>query len=503
MRCRTRSCIFRPAVFLCCLLIGTMSARAAGRDPAAGIPNDAELESAAATIGTITIVRDNVFDLSQPGEDYRLYALANRLHVRTQDAVIRAQILIEPGDRFSRRLLEESERLLRRNRYLFDASIQVASYADGVVDIEVRTRDVWTLVPDVSFSRTGGEDKWRVGIIENNLLGRGTRLRFAYEENVDRDVTLFEVVDTNLFRTRADLLMQVADSSDGDASRFRLQRPFFSLDSRWSAGVDLSTRRVENRFFELGNEAAEYREDAEFYSLFGGLSGGLQNGWVRRWTAGLVFDDRQFSSVQDPRFPELLPENRRFVYPFIGLEILEDNFQTAENRQQFERTEDFLLGARFSASLGYASESLDSDRNALLYRASASRGFGSLRSTALLIGGAVSGRIDDGNAANTLLSANARYFRQQNNNWLFFATLRGAWGSRLNLDNLPVLEAAADCADTRCVTRAAARHCFSPLKNAISPSGIRSGCFVSVSPHLRIPAEPGVVMHLATNHSAG
>lgn len=403
------------------------------------IPSDAELESAGAVIGNITLVRENVFDLSKPGEHYALYGLANKLHIVTRDAVIRSQLLVKPGDRYSRRLLDESARLLRQNGYLFDAALNPDFYANGVVDITVATRDVWTLIPDISLSRTGGADKWRVGLKENNLFGMGTKISFSYEENVDRDVTLFKFSDNNLFRSRAQMLVQLADSSDGGSERFLLRRPFYALDSRWAAGIELNGQEFENRFYDLGNEAAEYRQDSDFYSVFGGISAGLNNGWVRRWTAGLVHDDRQFSAVPDPEYPALLPEDRRFIYPFIGFELLEDDYRTAENRDQFERTEDFLLGIRLSASLGFASEDFDSDRNALLYRANFSRGFGAIETKALLLATGVSGRVEEGDAENTLLTANARYYSQRSKKRLFFMSLQAAWGSDLDLDNLRVL----------------------------------------------------------------
>ncbi|MEM7504429.1 MAG: POTRA domain-containing protein [Pseudomonadota bacterium] len=403
------------------------------------LPNGAELERRGATIGRITFARDNVFDLSQPGEDYRLYGLANRLHVMTKEGVIRSQLLVKPGDRYDERLIEESARILRRNRYLFDASIKVSGYSDGVVDLTVWTRDVWTLVPDVSFSRTGGEDKWRVGIVENNLLGWGTRVKLTYEENVDRDITIFEVSDQNVLRSRTELLLQLADSSDGGTERLAIRRPFFALDTRWSAGFDIGSSDFEERFYDLGNEAAEYRQESNSYSAFGGLSSGLRSGWVKRWTAGVALDEDRFTPALDPEFPVLLPADRRLVYPFIGFEMIEDDFRTAANRDQFERTEDFLLGTRFAATLGYASEALDSDRDSLLYWASFSRGFGKLDKNAWLVRTDVSGRVDDGRSANTLLRLNLRYYSQRTKKRLFFMSLDGAWGDELDLDNLQLL----------------------------------------------------------------
>ena len=267
----------RPFLPLIVAFLATTAA-AQEQQPGAGseLPSDKELEAAGAVIGEIVLQRDNIFDLSDPEENKALYRLANRWHVMTRDEVIRSQLLVVPGQPYSRRLLDESARILRRTRYLFDAKLTPIRYEDGVVDILVQTRDVWTLIPDFSFSRTGGENKWRVGLVENNLLGFGTRVKVSYEENVDRDVTLLEYSDPNVARTRTDLLLQYADSSDGGAERFRLVRPFYSLDATWSAGTDLYHREFETRFFELGEEVAEYRQDGSDFSLFFGASAGVQ-----------------------------------------------------------------------------------------------------------------------------------------------------------------------------------------------------------------------------------
>lgn len=425
------------------LIVAFLAATAAAQEqePAAesNLPSDKELEAAGAVIGDIILQRDNIFDLSNPKENKALYRLANRWHVMTRDEVIRSQLLIVPGQEYSRRLLDESARILRRTRYLFDAKLTPIRYEDGVVDILVQTRDVWTLIPDFSFSRTGGENKWRIGLVENNLLGFGTRVKVAYEENVDRDVTLLEYSDRNVARTRADLLLQYADSSDGGAERFRLVRPFYSLDATWSAGTDLYHREFETRFFELGEEVAEYRQDGSDFSLFFGSSAGVRDGWVRRWTGGVMYDDTDFSEVLEPELPQLIPEDRKLVYPFLSLDIIEDDFRTTTNRNTMERTEDFLLGTRFLAKLGFASESFGADRESLIYDVFFSRGFGSLEKRALLIDTSLTGRVDEGDAANTLVTVNARYYNQQSKKWLFFMGLDGAWGDNLDLDNLQEL----------------------------------------------------------------
>lgn len=403
------------------------------------IPTAAELEAAGAIIGEIILDKQNVFDLSKPGENNWLYRLANRWHIITRDSVIRNQLLIRPGDPFSGRLLEESERLLRQNAFFYDAKIEVVHFEDGVADIRVRTRDLWTLMPGISISRSGGENRLRVSLSERNLLGRGVSLRLNYVDNVDRESTSFQYFDRNLGRTWTSLFLDFTDSSDGETQNVRVIRPFYELDARWSAGGTFFDDRREVSFYDLGDEVAEYAVDRENHTAFFGWSPGLQDGWVRRWTAGFIYDRDLFSPVVDGTLPSLVPDDRTLAYPFIGFELLEDRFESTSNRDQIERTEDFFLGTRIVASLGYATEDFGADRESLLYRFEASRGLGSMSKKALLLSSSFTGRVDDGSSTNQELTADARYYNQVTDKRLFFMTLQGKAGKNLDLDNLVVL----------------------------------------------------------------
>jgi len=400
------------------------------------LPEPAELEAAGAVIGEIIFDKQSVFDLSNPEEDNWLYRLANRLHVITRDSVIRNQLLFRPGDRFSARILEESARLLRKNRFFYDVRVEPARYENGVVDIRVWTRDIWTLIPGLSLSRSGGENRSGVTLSENNLLGHGVSLSLRYSHDVDRESVSFAYFDRNLGRSWTSLFLGLADNSDGKTTDVRINRPFYELDARWSAGVNYRDDSREVSFYDLGNEMAEYAEDANVHSTYIGWSNGLRDGWVRRWVAGFVYDAHRFDPVTDGTLAPLVPEDRKLVYPYLGFELLEDRFESTANRDLIDRTEDFFMGTRLWASLGYAAESFGSDRESLLYRFEASHGFGSIQSKALLVSTAATGRVDDGTAANQEFMLDASYYNKINDKRLSFVTLRGSLGNDLDLDNL-------------------------------------------------------------------
>ncbi|MGH8240260.1 MAG: hypothetical protein ACREXP_25040, partial [Steroidobacteraceae bacterium] len=223
------------------LASAVMSCSAAASEPApvaaeSTVPDAAELERLGAVVGEVFIYNENIFDLADPREAKQLYRLANKLHVRTKPQVIRQQLLFKSGDPYSQRLLDESARILRSARYLYDASVRPVAFEDGRVDIAVRTRDVWTLNPGLSFSRKGGANTVGVELEELNLLGTGTDLEISRISGVDRDSTLIEYKDRHVFDSWVRVRAAYADNSDGSFKALEVEQPFYALDSRWTAG---------------------------------------------------------------------------------------------------------------------------------------------------------------------------------------------------------------------------------------------------------------------------
>ncbi|MCH8117987.1 MAG: BamA/TamA family outer membrane protein [Proteobacteria bacterium] len=399
------------------------------------VPGDHSVESTNAVIGEIVLDKSNVFDLSNPEENNWLYRGANRLHIVTRDKVITKQLLFRSGDKYVPRIVEETERILRGNRYFYDVSIKALQRDDGVVDIKVSTQDVWTLTPELSLSRSGGENRTKFGIEELNLFGRGQAVTVARTDNVDRASTSFEFSDKHLGRSWVSASLRIADNSDGHSNLLSMIRPFYSLDARWSAGASIFDDERRSVLYRLGDEAAEYRHERVFVSAFGGWSAGLKQNHVRRWTYGITYDDNLFSAVPNPTLPAAIPVDRKLVYPFFGVEIVEDRFVKSSNRDQIGRTEDFLMGTRLSAMLGWSDQNFGATTDAVIYQASASRGFGSIDRNALLLAATASGRIASGDTQNTLATLSARYYRHQSEKRLFFATVDVTVGADLDLDN--------------------------------------------------------------------
>ena len=398
------------------------------------VPDDATLEAAGARIGKVVIRALDVFDTSRPDENTWLFRSANRLHINTRESTIADRLLFREGDVYQGRLLEETERLLRDTRYLYDAAVRPVRYADGVVDVEVVTRDVWTLNPGVSFGRKGGESTSGFEIEELNLFGRGSQINLKRKNEVDRTIDTIRYIDRQLGSTWWALELEHSNFSDGGAQRFSLERPFYALDTRRAGGVSLyDTDRIDTRY-DRGERVGEYFVDNRFRSAWYGFSGGLQGRFVTRWSVGVTSDERVFDPVQGSRFKTVVPRDRKLVYPWAEVEWLENDFRAVRNRDQIERTEDFQYGWRAGMRLGYSTTGLDADRNAVVFTSHASKGLELSDKSSLLFAGSLDGRYEEGNFADTLLSASARYYHRQSERRLFYAGLSVDAGEKLDAD---------------------------------------------------------------------
>jgi hemolysin activation/secretion protein len=399
------------------------------------LPTDEELEARGATVGEITVVIKDVFDTSLPEEDKGFYRLANKLHIDTRERVIRRQLLFKSGQPYSRRLLRETERVLRGNRYLFDADIVPVRHADGVVDIEVRTQDVWTLKPSFNFTRSGGENSSGFDLQESNLLGYGKEVTVRQRRNVDRDALYYSYFDPQVFGSWNRFFVSYASNSDGRTRSAVIDRPFYAFDTRWAGGVSAFDSLRTDQRFDLSRAVDEFKHDQQRVEAFAGWSSGWQDGWVWRVQAGGAFERDRFAPTASLISAATLPLDRELAYPFVELSLLEDNFEERRNQDQIERTEDFYSGAAFNARIGRASGTFGADRAAWLWRVSGGNAFESAgRAHTLRMSAAASGRIESGATQNFLSSAAAAYYWRIAKRHLLFASVRGVHGDDLDAD---------------------------------------------------------------------
>jgi predicted DNA-binding transcriptional regulator AlpA len=393
---------------------------------AENIPSDEELERMGAIIGEITFNLQNIFATDTPEENKSFFRLANQLHIKTLQATVEQQLLFQRGDLYAHKKLAESERLLRSRRYLYEVKIRPIAYRDGRVDIEVQTRDVWSLNPNFTIGRRGGANTLGIGVEELNLLGYGKFISASVKSDVDRDTVSLAYQDPQLFGSRWTLAAGYGRNSDGHARSLAIERPFYALDTTWSAGVRWRDDKRIEPIYSLGAVAERYQVLQRGGTMFVGWSRGEVGDWVSRFSTGVTYVDDTATKVSGST---LVPTDAtRLAYPWVGVQLLQDDFQTLKNFDQIGRTEDINLGWQASAQLGVATKSFGSDRDALLLVGALSRGVKlGERSIALLdanINANINKQANPSRENTAFLSTGARYYFRQSPQYLLFTNVR-------------------------------------------------------------------------------
>lgn len=397
------------------------------------VARDTELERRGARIGSVEIQVDEVFEnttrLAAP------YRIANDLHITTQDETVQQQLLFHTGDAYSRRLLDETVRLLRGQRYLNEATVEPVRYheADNTVDVLVRVHDVWTLSPGLSFGRKGGENSTRVKFADTNFLGLGKELSLGRSSNVDRTAWELGYVDPNVLGSWWKLSAGYSSLSDGSESLLSLERPFYALDTRWSAGLTVGDATSDVSRYSLGRVVERLQMQQRRFEIGGGFSEGLHDGWTTRYLGGIRYDARDFAARAGEPLASI-PADRVVAYPWIGFEVIEDQYVSTRNLDQIGRTEDIYLGLSARLEAGFASAALGSTHDGAILNGKVQAGADLGNEQYLIHSLGFSTRIAGDALANASLDWASRYYLRQSVHRVFFAAVSGTITSHRDPD---------------------------------------------------------------------
>jgi len=387
------------------------------------IPSIAELEASGAVIGEIHIRPQNIFNLDDEEENNALFRLANRLHVPTRPPVIQSALLFSRGEKISRRKIEETERLLRASQSLYDVDIRPVAYQNGVVDLEVVSRDTWTIDLTASFSRSGGDNKSSFGLREGNLLGTGISLGFTRSSNVDRSGSEIELIYPQAFDGRTRIALLRGRFDDGKRTALSIDRPFYSFDARFAARAAWDDEDRIDAIYNAGDLVNEYRHRVRTAEISAGWSPGLADGWTQRFSGGGVIRDDRYRAEpgRTPLVP--LPVDHDLRGAFLRYELLEDRFVKVRNHNLIERAEFLAMGFNGRLQITRSLAGQGATRSEWLYSAGVSKGFNPAPGQSLLAGAGVERRVASTGNLLTQASINLRWFAPQSSRWMWFGAL--------------------------------------------------------------------------------
>lgn len=353
---------------------------ATAEEPASPQPTtpDAQL-----IIRNISIVIGDVFEGDDIGAFYRT---VNNLKINTKEWIIRRELKFREGDVYDQFVIDESARYLRALPFLRKVSITTSREGDSI-DVVVYAQDIWTLIPNVSFSIGGGRDKKSVGLAEGNLLGYGKRVEAFYGEEDGRKTIEGVYDDSRFFGTYQRLLLGQFVRSDGFRTIGFWGQPFRTLVDpfAWQTYADVSD--TVGRLFEFGDERFVFRQKHEQVGGAYTFAVGDPETFRQRISFGYeyladTFDDADEQDFDDvdvnpdsvSHDPALLAEDRRFSGPVFMYEHIHPDFISMNYIDRFDRVQDFNLGEEFSARGHLAAAALGSNDDVFLLNLSERQG---------------------------------------------------------------------------------------------------------------------------------
>lgn len=324
-------------------------------------------------ISSIKIIRHQVLDNSGESDiPSSVTNLVNRLHFLTRESVIRRELLFKEGNAYSHALTEETERNLRRLRFVGKAEITVKRQEPGKVDLVVDIEDRWAIFFSSIAEGGGGLREFGCTVGDFNFLGRGQSLTIATTFGSERNSVQLSFGEPRVFSSRWALTTGFARNSDGRSLLLSLYRPFFALSTAWSAGLSWVTDQRVERLYKNGFEAVEFHKSSTVGSAFITRSSGKS--WKKRFSLGYGLDNAAYKPTQkslnhisagngQKLDPQLTPEDEKRSRVTLSFGIVYPRFQKETFIDNYGNVEDLNLGWDQQLTLGRQFQLLGADKN--------------------------------------------------------------------------------------------------------------------------------------------
>lgn len=279
----------------------------------------------------------------------------NALHAKTKNYVIRNYILPKKGEALDSLKILESERLIRNQRFTRRVQIQLIPVGNDSVDMDVKTLDSWTIIPNATYSGS------RVGVRlrDRNFLGLGHDFDNRYRQNFENGKYRFQTRYSipNIQRTFIGLNIGYSSFEENEYTKaISVQRRFFSPLTRWAGGVYVGQRTYRD---SIPNTEGIMTQDFKYnlQDYWGAVSFQLfkkENSTAER-VNNLILSARYFqvNYVQSP-VPEIDPVNFYADENFylMGIGVSRRGFVQDRFIQNYDIVEDIPIGLSYGITAG-------------------------------------------------------------------------------------------------------------------------------------------------------
>jgi len=225
------------------------------------------------TIETLDPFGFNVENKNSTPES-KLEKIGNSLHIKTKNWTIRNLLLFKKNEELDSLLMNESERLIRSQR--FNRSVKILPVVipncKDSIDITIRVLDTWSATVTGAFSN----NKYNVDINERNFVGLGHEFDINYLKGLDNSTANNFGYDTkytvpnfkNTFINTS--VAYKKDLNNSTYKSIKIDRPFYSTFTNWAGGVYYDFKSYNQLILDSILVATTQNFNTKTYSFWGG-----------------------------------------------------------------------------------------------------------------------------------------------------------------------------------------------------------------------------------------
>jgi len=158
---------------------------------------------------------------------HRAARFAAKQHVTTRDAVIRRYLALQLGDRCTEVRRAESERILRSQPFIADASVLAYADGNGGITLSVSTVDEVSLIVGAGIGGGSGFHSLLLG--EDNLLGSAFHIEAEWKKGARfRDIYAGRIIDYQFLGRPYQFLLEGGRRELGSDWATELSHPFLT-----------------------------------------------------------------------------------------------------------------------------------------------------------------------------------------------------------------------------------------------------------------------------------
>ena len=342
-------------------------------------------------IGRILVASENIVGPEDP-----LPSLINSFHWKTKPHVVRQELLFSPGEPYSERLAEESERNLRRLLVLALARvIAVRSPEPDEVDVLVVTKDLLSIRLNTEFNIVGTlVERLRLRPSELNFLGRNKQVYLDFLLRLDTVSLGQGYIDPRILGTRlmftesaAVIFNRHTHQPEGSRGALTFGLPLYSLQAKHGFELDAAwdVETVRNyqgaTIWQLPYPSADsptatvpFIYDARQFSAAGAYTRSFGTRFKTNLTAGVgaysnvYHPPSSLGLTEDQRAwltANYLPQSEKAVYLSGRVQVFQADYRVLHDFDTFALSEDYQLGYAGLFTVRWAETALGSSRRFL------------------------------------------------------------------------------------------------------------------------------------------